>query len=164
MGNRNFGWPLVAIALSALALSACSTAPSPRVGAAAPPEPGMPSHVRPTEIIGRWGYGAYPRREDRTRTEANARGQCKQPYVIGQGANGGVMMYLADSSELQELRLKGSSSGKDYIGPAGRTAGGPERGKAFFFGRAVGGSKVGSAGGGGPGTAEFGGFAAPGGA
>ena len=74
MGNRNFGWPLVAVALSALALSACSTTPSPQVGASAPPEPEMPSHVRPTEIIGRWGYAAYHKPEDRTRTEANARG------------------------------------------------------------------------------------------
>src|SRR5262249_48264241 len=32
MGNRNFGWPLVAVALSALALSACSTTPNPQVG------------------------------------------------------------------------------------------------------------------------------------
>ena len=137
MGNRNFGWPLVANALSALALSACSTTPSPQVGASAPPEPEMPAHVRPTEIIGRWGYAAYHKPEDRTRTEANARGQCKQPYVIGQGANGGVMMYLADSSELQELRLKGSSSGKDYIGPAGRTPGVQDREIVSFDGRVM---------------------------
>jgi hypothetical protein len=137
MGNRNFGWPLVAVALSALALSACSTTPSPQVGASAPPEPEMPAHVRPTEIIGRWGYAAYHKPEDRTRTEANARGQCKQPYVIGQGANGGVMMYLADSSELQELRLKGSSSGKDYIGPAGRTPGVQDREILSFDGRVM---------------------------
>src|SRR5258708_38562279 len=104
MGNRNFGWPLVAIALSALALSACSTAPSPRVGAAAPPEPEMPSHVRPTEIIGRWGYAAYHKPEDRTRTEANARGQCTQASVVGQGANGGGMQDPAGSMRQQELR------------------------------------------------------------
>src|SRR5262249_25983442 len=85
MGNRNFGWPPVAVALSALALSACSTTPSPQVAASGPPEPEIPAHVRPTEIIGRWGYAAYHKPEDRTRTEANARGQCKQPYVIGQG-------------------------------------------------------------------------------
>ena len=137
MGNRNFGWPLVAVALSALALSACSTTPSPQVAASAPPEPEMPARVRPTEIVGRWGYAAYHKPEDRTRTEANARGQCKQPYVIGQGANGGVMMYLAESSELQELRLKGSSSGKDYIGPAGRTPGVQDREIVSFDGRVM---------------------------
>src|SRR5262245_61055598 len=137
MGNRNLGWPVVAVALSALALSACSTTPSPQVGASAPPEPEIPAHVRPTEIVGRWGYAAYHKPEDRTRTEANARGQCKQPYVIDQGANGGVMMYLADSSELQELRLKGSSSGKDYIGPAGRTPGVQDREILSFDGRVM---------------------------
>ena len=73
MGNRNFGWPLVA--LSTLAFSACSTTPSPQVGASGPPEPEMLAHVRPTEIVGRWGYAAYHKPEDRTRTEANARGQ-----------------------------------------------------------------------------------------
>jgi hypothetical protein len=135
MGNRNFGWPMVALA--ALALSACSTTSSPQVAASGPPEPEIPAHVRPTEIVGRWGYAAYHKPEDRTRTEANARGQCKQPYVIGQGANGGVMMYLADSSELQELRLKGSSSGKDYIGPAGRTPGVQDREILSFDGRVM---------------------------
>src|SRR2546427_4135959 len=118
MRNRTLVWST--IALSALAASACSTTPSPQVAASAPPEPEMPARIRPTEIVGRWGYAAYHKPEDRTRTEANARGQCKQPYVIGQGTNGGVMMYLADSSQLQELRLKGSSAGKDYIGPPGR--------------------------------------------
>ena len=39
---------------------------------------------------------------------------------VGQGPTGGVMMYLADSSQLQELRLKGSTSGRDYIGPKTR--------------------------------------------
>src|SRR5258708_26782817 len=133
MRNCSFGWSLVAVTLSALAVSACSTTPSPQVAASAPPEPEMPARVRPTEIVGRWGYAAYHKPEDRTRTEANARGQCKQPYVIGQGANGGVMMYLADSSELQELRLKGSSSGKDYIGPAGPPPGGQGPGNPFLF-------------------------------
>src|SRR5258707_12464684 len=133
MRNSSFGWSLVAVTLSALAVSACSTTPSPQVAASAPPEPEMPARVRPTEIVGRWGYAAYHKPEDRTRTEANARGQCKQPYVIGQGANGGVMMYLADSSELQELRLKGSSSGKDYIGPPGSNPGRPGRRDLSLF-------------------------------
>jgi hypothetical protein len=57
--------------------------------------------------------------------------------VIGQGTNGGVMMYLADSSELQELRLKGSSAGRDYIGPAGRTPGPQDREIVSFDGRVM---------------------------
>jgi len=137
MRNRSLSWSFLAAAVSALAVSACSTTPSPQVAASAPPEPEMPARVRPTEIVGRWGYAAYHKPEDRARTEANARGQCKQPYVIGQGANGGVMMYLADSSELQELRLKGSTSGRDYIGPAGRTPGAQDREIVSFDGRVM---------------------------
>ena len=137
MGNRNFGWPMVAVALSALELSACSTTPSPQVAASAPPEPEMPAHVRPTEIIGRWGYAAYHKPEDRVRTEKNASGQCKQPFVIGQGPTGGVMMYLADSTELQELRLKGTQAGRDYIGPAGQTPGAQDREIVSFDGRVM---------------------------
>jgi hypothetical protein len=37
-----------------------------------------------------------------------------------------VMMYLADSSELQELRLKGGPNNRNFIGPAGEPAGGPQ--------------------------------------
>src|SRR5216683_2030750 len=63
--------------------------------------------------------------------------QPKQPFVIGQGGSGGVMMYLADSSELQELRLKGSTTGRDYIGPAGQTPGPQDREIVSFDGRVM---------------------------
>ena len=137
MGKLNFSRPAVAAAFSALALTACSTTPSPQVEAAPPPQPEMPARVRASEIIGRWGYAAYHKAEDRARTEANARGQCKQPFVIGQGTDGGVMMYLADSNQLQELRLKGSPSGRDYIGPAGQTPGPQDREIVSFDGRVL---------------------------
>jgi hypothetical protein len=135
MGTLRFGWPLLVLALSAL--SACSTTTGPQAEAPAPPQPEMPAKVRPSEIIGRWGYAAYHKPEDRARTEANARGQCKQPFVIGQGPTGGVMMYLADSSQLQELRLKGSTNGHDYIGPAGPTPGPQDREIVSFDGRVM---------------------------
>ncbi|HEY7664824.1 MAG TPA: hypothetical protein VH934_17040 [Xanthobacteraceae bacterium] len=139
MGNLKFRWPAMAVALSALSLAGCGTTTGPQVDAApaAPPQPEMPAKVRPSEIVGRWGYAAYHKPEDRARTEANARGQCKQPFVIGQGPNGGVMMYLADSSQLQELRLKGSPSGHDYIGPAGQTPGKEDREIISFDGRVM---------------------------
>jgi hypothetical protein len=139
MGNRNFAWAIAAVALSTLALAGCTTRPAYEGDAAgyAPPQPEVPARVRPSEIIGRWGYAAYHKPEDRSRVEANARGQCKQPFVIGQGPNGGVMMYLADSSELQELRLKGSQGGKDYIGPAGQTPGPQDREIVSFDGRVM---------------------------
>src|SRR5436190_3889126 len=109
MRNRSFGWSL--IALSALAAAGCSTTQGPQVAASGPPEPEIPARVRPTEIVGRWGYAAYHKPEDRTRTEANARGQCKQPYVIGQGTNGGVMMYLAIGALADHVGLLALSAG-----------------------------------------------------
>ena len=84
----------------------------------------IPATIRSSEVVGRWGYAAFHRPEDRARTEAAARGQCDHPYVIGQGPSGGVMMYLADQSQLQEFWLKGGPGGKNYIGPHGE-AGGP---------------------------------------
>src|SRR5262249_20777514 len=74
MGILRFGWPLLVFALSAL--QACTTT-GPQAEAPAPPQPELPSKVRPSEIVGRWGYAAYHKPEDRARTEANARGQCK---------------------------------------------------------------------------------------
>jgi hypothetical protein len=138
MGNRYLAWPIMLAAFSTLALAACSTRPAYEGDAAyAPPQPELPAKVRASEIIGRWGYAAYHKPEDRPRVEANARGQCKQPFVIGQGPNGGVMMYLADSSELQELRLKGSQGGRDFIGPAGQTPGPQDREIVSFDGRVM---------------------------
>lgn len=107
----------------------------------AAPEPGtgpeIPSTIRAEEIVGRWGLAAYHKPEDRARTEAAAKGQCKQPYVIGQGATGGVIMHLPDEATPQELRLKGSQSGKNYIGLAGPAGGEKDREIVSFDGRVL---------------------------
>jgi hypothetical protein len=106
-----------------------------------PPDPPqaaeMPASIRAADIVGRWGLGAYHRAEDRARTEASARGACKQPYVINAGASGGVIMHLADEAQPQELRLKGGPGGKNYIGPPG--PGGSERDREIlsFDGRVM---------------------------
>ena len=139
---RNFGCrsPVLAtvVALSAMAMAACSTNQGGPPEAATPlPQPELPSKVKASEVVGRWGYAAFHKPQDRARTEANARGQCKQPYVIGQGPTGGVMMYLADDKDLKELRLKGSQSGKDYIGPPGDTPGMQDREIVSFDGRVL---------------------------
>lgn len=99
--------------------------------------PEIPSTIRADEIVGRWGYAAYHKPEDRARTEAAARGQCKNPYVIGQGSSGGVIMHLADEATPQELRLKGSQSGKNYIGPAGPAGDEKDREIVSFDGRVL---------------------------
>lgn len=130
----------ITVATAGALMAACSMfgeRPAPPEAAAPQPAPELPSKIKASEVVGRWGYAAFHKPADRARTEANAKGQCKQPYVIGQGTNGGVMMYLADSSQLQELRLKGSQSGKDYIGPAGDTPGMQDREIVSFDGRVL---------------------------
>jgi hypothetical protein len=128
-----------AAALCALALGSCATntpvAEAPPDTALAAPE--IPSSIRPEEVVGRWGYGSYHRPEDLVRTQAAARAQCGQPVVIDRGPNGGIMMYLADSAQLQELELKGSTSGKNYIGPPGPAGGPQDREVVSFDGRSM---------------------------
>ena len=122
-------------------LAACSSMSLPSMSSSPPPdaEPGvapeMPATIRADEIVGRWGLASFQNPNDRARTEAAARGQCKQPYVIGAGSSGGVVMHLADQATPQELRLKGSPSGKNYIGPAGPTPGEQDREILSFDGR-----------------------------
>ena len=107
----------------------------------AAPEPGvapeMPATIRADEIVGRWGLASYQNPADRARTEAAAKGQCKNPYVIGAGQSGGVIMHLADQATPQELRLKGSPSGKNYIGPPGPAGGEQDREIVSFDGRVL---------------------------
>ncbi len=125
--------------LSALAISGCTTSQAPPE-AAAPPAAGapeMPASIRAEEVVGRWGYGSFHKQEDLARTQTAARGQCGQPVIINRGPNGGVMMYLADSAEMQELHLKGSPSGKNYIGPPGEAGGPQDREIVSFDGRTM---------------------------
>ncbi len=97
----------------------------------------MPASIRPEEIVGRWGYGAYhneaDRRAPKPRPGANAASRC----VINRGPNGGVMMYLADSAQLQELHLKGSPNGDNYVGPPGPGGGPQDREIVSFDGRSM---------------------------
>lgn len=125
--------------LSAFALGACSTnPPAPEMQTPSPATaPAIPSKYRPEELVGRWGYGAFHRDEDLARTTAAARAQCGQPVEITRGPGGGVMMYLADSAQLQELQLKGSASGKNYIGPPGDAGGAQDREIVSFDGRTM---------------------------
>ena len=112
-------------------LSSPTAAPEPSVA------PELPATIRPDEIVGRWGLASYQNPNDRARTEVAARSQCKQPYVIGSGSAGGVMMHLADQATPQELRLKGSPSGKNFIGPPGPAGGEQDREIVSFDGRVL---------------------------
>ncbi len=132
----------IASALTIL-LGACSSMSLPSFSSspAVAPEPGvapeMPATIRADEIVGRWGLASFQNPADRARTEAAARAQCKQPYVIGAGSSGGVIMHLADQATPQELRLKGSPGGKNYIGPPGATPGEQDREIVSFDGRVL---------------------------
>jgi len=110
-----------------------SSAPAPEPGV----EPEVPATVRADELVGKWGLAAYNNPNDRARTEKMALAQCKQPYTIGAGSSGGVIMHLADQATPQELRVKGSSSGKNYIGPAGPPGGEQDREIVSFDGRVL---------------------------
>ncbi|RZM98413.1 hypothetical protein CWO91_37070 [Bradyrhizobium genosp. SA-3] len=135
---------LAAASCLALLLGACGGMSLPSFSSSSPPpeaEPGtgpeMPATIRSDEIVGRWGLASFQNPADRARTEAAARAQCKNPYVITAGSSGGVIMHLADQATPQELRLKGSPSGKNYIGPAGPTPGDQDREIISFDGRVL---------------------------
>jgi len=139
---RTFANLGIASALAIL-LGACSSMSLPSLSSSPsePAEPGvgpeMPATLRADEIVGRWGLASFQNPNDRARTEAAARSQCKQPYVIGAGSSGGVIMHLADQATPQELRLKGSPSGKNYIGPPGPAGGEQDREIISFDGRVL---------------------------
>ena len=121
-------------ACSSMSLPSFSSSPSAPEPSAAPE---MPATIRADEIVGKWGLASFQNPNDRARTEAAARAQCKQPYVIGAGTSGGVVMHLADQATPQELRLKGSPSGKNYIGPPGPAGGEQDREIVSFDGRVL---------------------------
>jgi hypothetical protein len=88
-------------------------APAPDVSEAAP----APYSVE--RLIGAWGVASYRDEKDRVRTEAQARAQCRNPYVIKRGPTDGVLMHVADDSTPHELALKKGADGKVYLGFAG---------------------------------------------
>lgn len=129
------------VALGAL-LGACTTTfgpgGQPPVAESQPAvEPEIPATVRADELVGSWGLASYTKPDDRRRTEAAAKAQCRNPYVIGAGRDGGVVMHLADQATPEELRLKGSTGGKNYIGPAGPAGGEQDREIVSFDGRVL---------------------------
>jgi hypothetical protein len=112
--------------------SSGDTPPAPPPEAAA-----MPSKYQPEEFVGRWGFTSYQKEADRARTVNTARGLCRSPYVIAKGPSGGIMMHLADQRQPSELRLKGSSDGKNYIGPDGPAGDAQDREIMSFDGRVL---------------------------
>jgi hypothetical protein len=104
------------LAASLLALLAASCAMTPSGTPTSRASVAAPSSITRQQIVGRWGIASFHTEKDRKRTEAEARAQCGQPYVIALGPTDGVMMHIADDSKLYELRLKGDAAGRNYIG------------------------------------------------
>jgi hypothetical protein len=126
-GNDNEGLPvmvarrggaLALVGFLSLLIAGCGETPAPTPAIVA-------ASVSPDQLVGKWGFAAYHKDEDRTRTIKEASAQCNRPYVIAKGPTGGVMMNMADQKELSELVLKGGPAGQTYLGPAG-AAGGPD--------------------------------------
>lgn len=112
----------VVAALACLALASCGGERSalPIPVAATPQNASAPAGtVSPDALVGRWGLAAYHRDTDRVRTEAEARRQCTNAYVVAKGQGGGVMMHLADETQVSELLVKAGPDGKNYLGPRG---------------------------------------------
>jgi len=108
--------------LLAFLLSACATVTPTPDETPRPDQPAVTLTERPTDLtremlIGRWGVASFRDEKDRARVTAQARSFCaRQPYVITAGPRNGVMMHAADDAKLYELRLKGGSDGKTYLG------------------------------------------------
>jgi hypothetical protein len=122
--------------LAAGCVSTQTAAPAPASGAAPALASAPPAHSAET-FVGRWGLVSYHRDTDRARSETMARQQCGNPYVINRGPNGGLMMYVADDSELRELTVRGGAGGRTFIGPDGPPAGDYDREILSFDGKTM---------------------------
>ena len=126
---------LALVVAVAVALAGCAgTQNAPSAALTGPPP--KPS-ISPSDVIGRWGLGAYHREEDRARTEAITKGQCKQPYVISAGSNGGLMMLTHDSPNIVEVQIKANQEGKTFIGPGADPGGTDDREVVSYDGRVL---------------------------
>lgn len=136
--------PLAMIVAAGCLVSACSGGslgsfgsfggeqPPPPAPSGPPPRPS----VSPEDIVGRWGLAAFHKPEDRPRTEAAARGQCQQPYVINRSSLG-VAMLGHDNPAVQDMTIKASQEGKTYIGPGVEPGGADDREVVSFDGRVL---------------------------
>jgi hypothetical protein len=107
---------LFAIGLSAATATACNTTDfSPPTGPSAPPAVAISA----VELPGQWGLASYRSEADKDRTLKEAQSACGNPYVIGTGGAGGVVMHLPDQTQPTEVFIKVARDGKVYIGPKG---------------------------------------------
>ncbi len=83
--------------------------------------------VTAADLVGNWGLGSYRADTDRDRTEKQAKVACNNPYKIGAGSSGGVLMHLADQTQVSELYVKTAGDGRVFLGPKGPAGVAPDR-------------------------------------
>jgi hypothetical protein len=112
------GAGLGVLAVLAGALAGCNS--GSLFGSSAPTASATPAvAVTVTDLAGNWGLASYRNETDKARTEAEAKVACGNPYQIGPGSNGGVVMHLADQTQPTEVFLKVASDGRVFLGPRG---------------------------------------------
>ena len=135
--------PAVLVAAVLPMLGGCASFNLPSFGSSAstppppPVAPALPPSLHAEDIVGRFGLASYHRDQDRVRTEAAARGQCAQPYIITRSPNGGVLMLGHDNPMVQEMEIKGSPEGRTYIGPGPAPGSADDREVVNFDGRVL---------------------------
>ncbi|HET7714047.1 MAG TPA: hypothetical protein VFK86_00315 [Bauldia sp.] len=119
--SRHLVPSLSVLAAAAVWLAACTTTDIAGGGAAPTVviPPGPPVVVDIALLPGKWGLASYREEKDRARTEAEAKRACGNPYVIGSGSQGGVLMHLPDQSQPTEVFIKTTPDGRSLIGPRG---------------------------------------------
>jgi hypothetical protein len=141
--SKPFPFLIAGVVVAGLLLTGCSGSFNlPSLSGSSEPQPppppaAMPSKYTPEEFVGRWGFTSYQKEADKARTINTARGLCRAPYVIAKGPTGGIMMHLADQRQPSELRLKGSTDGRNYIGPDGPGGMPEDRAILSFDGRVL---------------------------
>jgi len=128
----------IAIAVTLTIAGCASQGPTESAMTPAAPPPDLPPAIKPQEITGAWGLAAFHNPQDLKRTEVAARNGCRQPYNIGMGPTGGVIMHMPDKAQPEELRMRGGPGNKTFIGPSGEPAGGiQDREITSFDGRVM---------------------------
>ena len=132
----------IASALS-IFLGACGSMNLPSFSSpSAAPEPGARARNAgepfvPDEIVGRWGLASLPNPNDPRAHRSRGAGAMQTALCDRSRRHRRRDHASADLATPQELRLKGSPSGKNYIGPPGPAGGEQDREIVSFDGRVL---------------------------